>query len=83
MTPLEHKTVIVEEYAEPINITPEQLYYETTRVKVEFTRFPNIVRRAWVNRRQPLLYLLVNTAFYSIHKSAMKYWMERFPGKTY
>ena len=68
---------------QPKNFTPEQLYYETTRVKTEFTRFSNVMSRAWANRRQPLLYAIVNAAFYGVHKSAMDYWLKRFPNKTY
>ncbi|MES0490918.1 MAG: radical SAM protein [Leptospirales bacterium] len=68
---------------QPKNFSPEKLYYETNRVKVEFTKFSNIYARAWANRRRPLIYLMINTAFYGIHKSAMQYWVKRNPGLTF
>jgi len=41
----------------PKRMTPEQLQDGTRQIGVNFYSTPNILRRLWVNRRHPLIYL--------------------------
>lgn len=61
----------------PKHMSPEKLYTETIRVKKEFSRFGNVVKRGWANRRHPFLHTIVNLGMNKEAKMSLDQWQKR------
>ncbi|MES0490917.1 MAG: radical SAM protein [Leptospirales bacterium] len=66
---------------QPKNFSPQKLFLETARVQEEFSRFSNVIKGTWVNRKHPLLPHFFNYGLNKTIKLARANWLEHYGNK--